>query len=161
MAVMDLIQVGPNQFLSEFVSLATQEENLQPGGKRLIKRSRLTIYGPLRRERMNQISGVFALDHAVVFEFCDGIIVELERPQFDSGKPAFKAGEIQRILFAGVDQDHRAWPFELGAAAFGRTGISGCGMGTPSSAISTENQSVCEGASSAWPQAAIFSGEYS
>ena len=44
---------------------------------------------------MNQISKVFALDHAVVFQTCDGVIAELERPHFDPGKPAFKAGEIQ------------------------------------------------------------------
>jgi hypothetical protein len=31
MVEMDLIQVGPNQFLPEFVSLAAQEGNLQPG----------------------------------------------------------------------------------------------------------------------------------
>jgi hypothetical protein len=36
---------------------------------------------------MNQIGKVFPFDHAVLFQSCDGVIAELERPPLDSGKP--------------------------------------------------------------------------
>ena len=75
-------------------------------------------HGPLSREGMDKIRKVLALHHAMVLKTRDGVISQLERPFFDAGKPAFKAREIERILLAGIDEDHRAWRLELSATAF-------------------------------------------
>jgi len=47
-------------------------------------------HGPLSREGMDQIGKIFGLDHTVILKTRDGVISQLERPFFDSSKPASK-----------------------------------------------------------------------
>jgi hypothetical protein len=75
---------------------------------------------------MDQVGEIFALDHTVILKTRDGVISQLERPSFDSSKPALEAGEVKRILLARVDQNYWAWRLELSATAFRKN--ENCGV---------------------------------
>lgn len=59
------------------------------------------------------------------------MIAELERPHFDSGKPAFEAGagEIKRILLAVSTRINGRGAWSCVPPRSARTGIAVCGRG--------------------------------
>ena len=80
---------------------------------------------PMSSKRMDEIRKAFALNHAIILKSRDGVVSQPERALFDTGKPAFKAGEVKRVLLAGVDEGHGTWRLELSAAAFRQNGNDG------------------------------------
>ena len=78
--------------------------------------------GALDGQRMHQVGKVLALDGTDIFESGDGVIAQRERPALDTGKPAAKARERERVLLAGVHDDGGFRRVELSASALGHDG---------------------------------------
>ena len=74
---------------------------------------------------MDEIGQVFPLDHAKLLEPSNGIVTKFERFSLHIGKPAFKTGKIEWILFARVYQSYRARRSKLSTTSFRITGRAG------------------------------------
>jgi hypothetical protein len=91
---------------------------------------------------MDKIGKTLALHHAMILKTCDGIVSQLEGPPLDAGKPAVKAGEIEGVLLAGIDEDYRTWFCAECHRVLPERESQGAVRALPSFAILTEMESV-------------------
>src|SRR3974390_749659 len=79
----------------------------------------LQKYRTIRRERLNQVGEIFALDDAGILHSFNRVIAEAQGAMLDFRKPSFETAERKRILFAGIDDDDGLRSAKLRAATLG------------------------------------------
>src|SRR5712691_11021290 len=57
---------------------------------------------------VDKVGQVFPLHYATIFHPHDGIVSEFQGSGLDPSKPSLKARKVERILLAGVNDEHRA-----------------------------------------------------
>src|SRR5712691_9623713 len=59
---------------------------------------------------VDKVGQVFPLHYATIFPPHDGIVSEFQGSGLDPSKPSLKARKVERILLAGVNDEHREPP---------------------------------------------------